>query len=184
VGDRAVSLLDMEALAARTPGVRAAKAAWGWGEGVQRAVVLLHFVGVATLAPDVESQVDGAADPCVEVTAAAAVPIAPTLEVTIQVDPRRVAEDVVAEVRDLLLARGDGLLSPERLGVGPWIVQSRVVAAIEDVEGVEAVNALSWSFGAASSRVKQTEVGVILDEGTWLDLEGGTLVVTAGGRRA
>ena len=174
---RAVSLADMEALAAAAPGVRGVRAAWDWDPGMQRAAVRIYFIGDPTLKASVLQQVRDATDDTTPIAAVPATAVAATLALTIVTDPAYVESDVLTAVRAALATPVDGLLSPERIGIGLPLYRSRVLAAVEAIAGVVAVTAVTWQG------LPFEAFAVVPDAGTWFDLEqGGDLLLNGRGK--
>jgi len=174
---RAVSIADMEALAAVAPGVRAVRAEWAWSPGMQRAAVVLRYVGPVSLREKVRNAVRGAADPATPIDAIAADPDAAFLGLEVEVDGSYEEANVLPIVRAALTTAGSGLLSPELIGIGVPLYFSRVLAATLAVEGVAAVKGLTWNGSEPS------DFGVSPPEGSYFDLEsGGDLVLNGRGK--
>jgi predicted phage baseplate assembly protein len=142
---RAVSLADMEAIAAGTPGVRAARANWTWGKTMQRPGARIVYVGDAALGTQIAQALRGCTDPAtpMEVVGATIVPVTLALQVTI--DPDYVAADVLAALSSVYAADLDGMLVPEQLGIGQPVFRSQLVAAALAVSGITGLSALNWN---------------------------------------
>ena len=97
------------------------------------------------------------------------VPIA--LQLSLRIDPARVAADVVAAVRAALLDPERGLFGTQATRVGQVIYRSRIYEACLSVPGVLAVHGLDVRTGSPLTAV----AGVRYDPG-----EGGFFVVDAG----
>jgi predicted phage baseplate assembly protein len=135
---RAVSLVDYEALAAATSGVRAAKAEWLWSGVQQRPVVKIWYIGegsLGTLISDRLSAISAEGVPF-EVEAAKAINV--WLHVSLQIDPDYLADLVMAAVVSVLTEA----LAPEKLGIGAVLFRSKVLALAAGVAGVSAPTGL------------------------------------------
>jgi predicted phage baseplate assembly protein len=167
---RAVSILDMETVAAGVAGVRAAQARWRWRPRGQGAEVHVWFLGDAALAPTVAAALAAATEPDVPSTAeaAASVPVAVSLDVA--VDERYVEGDVVETVRRSLVGEG-GALTPEVLGIGRPVYRSALYAAVLAVPGAVSVRALAWG-GAPFGVFAQTP-----GAGAYFDVKAGGLTL-------
>jgi len=141
---RAVSIKDMEALAARQPGVQAVQAQWTWDAPMQQPAVRIWYIGPASLAAAVNASLRAATAPATAIKASPALPVAATLDVDLRVDRRHQIEPVVAEVIARLTAAGTGLLSPERIGIGAPLFRSRILAEVLAVDGATRVDGLLW----------------------------------------
>lgn len=172
---RAVSIYDMEAVAAGVAGVRAVSAEWRWSGKRQRPVVQIYFIGEAGIETSVTQTLRNLTDPStpIEVLPAAGLPA--TLSLAIAVDDRYQEEDVLAAVREILTGEKDGLLVPERIGVGRPLYRSHILAAVANVEGVLAVTDVAWN-GAPFP-----DFAVTPGAGHYFDLESGDLLLNGKG---
>lgn len=141
---RAVSIKDMQALAAGQPGVRHVQAQWCWDAQMQLPTVRVWYIGPASLAPGITASLRAATAPSTPITAISAQPIPATLIVDVRVDRQYQIPLVKAEVVAALTAPATGLLSPERIGVGTPLYRSVVLAEILAVPGVSSVDGLIW----------------------------------------
>lgn len=135
---RAISLPDFEA-AARIPGVRAVSARFDWEPSRLRSAVVVAFVGDPSLAEGIVGRLRAMAERSVPISAMAATEVAIAVQLVLTADPRRLAADVEAAVRDRLIGEG-GLLTPEGLGIGAPLFRSRLLAEVTAVEGVTRVD--------------------------------------------
>ncbi len=140
---RAVSILDMEAAAAATPGVQAATAEWRWDGVRQRPVVTVWYVGSAA-ALTVRARLRVLTDPSTPIEVFPAVAVTPALALDVETDARRLAADVVAAVSGTLLDEEAGLLAIANLGVGKPLFRSRILADILAVPGALGVRGVTW----------------------------------------
>lgn len=168
---RAVSVQDMEAVAAGSPGVRAVRGEWRWHGVRLRPVVTIWYVGDPGVADDVASAVRAVSDPStpIEVEAAQSVPTDITLDV--EVDGRYLAADVAAAVRGALLDPDSGRLAPERIGIGAPLYRSRLFEAVLSVEGTVAVR------GATINGQPFGQFAADPGAGRYFDVEAGSLTV-------
>lgn len=141
---RAVSIQDMEALAAGLPGVRAVQAQWAWDPAMQLPAVRLWYIGPASIADTVTAALRAATAPATPIRASSAQAIPATLVVDLHVDRRHQRELVAAAVVAHLTAAGTGLLSAEQIGIGATLFRSRILAEALAVDGVSSVGGLSW----------------------------------------
>lgn len=168
---RAVSIRDFEAAAAGLPGVRAVRAEWRWHGVRQRSVVQLFYVGEANIEELVARTLRSLSDPAVALAVEHAEPVPLRLALAIQIDPLRVEETVLADVRRALSEPGVGFLSPERIGIGRPLYRSRVAEQVLACPGALAVTAIL--------RDGEPFTGLAIDPGTgrYFDLDGGALVL-------
>jgi hypothetical protein len=167
---RAVSITDMEALAAGRPGVRSAQAQWSWNAQMQVPTVTVWFIGPANIAPAITTALRGATAPSTPITAVSAQAIAATLVVDVRVDSRHQVAVAAGQVRDRLTEPVHGLLSAERLGVGGALFSSVLLAEILEVQGISGVSGLIWQGAPFDAHAFQPGVGA------WFDV---TLTVNA-----
>lgn len=141
---RAVSIQDMEALAAGQAGVRAVHAEWMWDESMQLPAVHLWYIGPDGIAATVAASLRSATAPSTPINAGPATAVPADLDVEVTVDRRFQPSLVTAAVIARLTADGSGLLSPERIGIGQPLYRSRILAEVLAVGGVASVHALAW----------------------------------------
>ena len=127
---RAVSLPDMQALAAGVPGVRATTVDWRWNQTQQRPVVQVWYIGDAAIAGDVGQALRRLCDPTTPIAADVALPQPLTLSLDITIDARYLEDDVLPRIRAALMDSATGLLAPERIGIGRPLFRSRVFEAV------------------------------------------------------
>lgn len=161
---RAVSIKDMEALAAGQPGVQAVQAQWAWDAQMQQPGVQIWYIGPAGIAAALTQSLRAATAPSTPITASPAVAIPATLVVDLRVDRRYQIALVQAAVIARLTAAGTGLLSPEQIGIGAPLFRSRILAEALAVEGASTLGGLLWQ-GASF-----TEFGVLPGDGAWFQV--------------
>jgi hypothetical protein len=141
---RAISIDDMEVAARLVPGVVTARADWQWDGTAQRPVVKVWYVGAADLAAKVSARLRALSDPSTPIHASVATAIAVSVAIDLELDPRRIATDVLAAVDAALRGEG-GSLTPAVLGIGQPLIRSRLVASLFDVPGVTGVRGIVWA---------------------------------------
>lgn len=161
---RAVSITDMQALAAGQPGVRDVQAQWSWDPQMQLPTVRIWFIGPATIAPALTKSLRAAVAPSTPITAASATPVPATLVVDVRVDRTYQVPLVKQAVVTYLTAPATGLLSPERIGVGKPFYRSVVLAEILAVPGVRTVTGLVWQGSPFEA------YGYAPGNGSWFDV--------------
>jgi predicted phage baseplate assembly protein len=161
---RAVSIADIEALAAGQPGVRAVQARWSWDAQMQQPVIQIWFNGPGSIAAAVQQSLRAATAPSTPIKATPATALAVAMNVTVRVAPTH----QVTLVRDAVLAAltepDTGPLVPEVIGVGAPVFRSQLLAEILAVPGVTAVDSLIWQ-GAPFA-----DYGTTPGEGAWFDV--------------
>jgi hypothetical protein len=172
---RAISIPDMEAAAASVPGVRAVRAEWRWNEAQQRPVVQVWYIGAASVRKDVVAKLNGLSDSVTPIAVDQAIAEPATLSLSIEIDPRRVDDQVVADIRDALMNHETGILAPERIGIGVALFRSRIFEAVLAVPGAAGVTGLLWN-GADFN-----PFGIEPAAGHYFDLEAGALLLNGKG---
>ena len=164
---RAVSVDDMQVVAAGVPGVRAATAEWRWSKDKQRPVVQIWYIGDASASTTVSQRLRRVSDPTTPIAVAVATPIVLRLAIDVEIDTRYLDDVVLPQVRAVLMDGEHGLLAPARIGIGQPLFRSQVFAAALSVEGVIDVRGLAFEFGAVKwpwvAHVIKPPAGMYLD---------------------
>lgn len=135
---RAVSIQDMEAVATQVPGVRVARAEWRWSGRKQRPVARIWFIGGAQ--PDtVSKRLRSVSDPSTPIDVQPATGLKSKLLLVVGVDPRYLVSKVIGAVESLLMDKVNGLLIPEKLGIGKLLYRSRIFDTVLSAPGAIAV---------------------------------------------
>jgi predicted phage baseplate assembly protein len=172
---RAVSLPDMQALAAGVPGVRATTVDWRWNQTQQRPVVQVWYIGDAAIAGDVGQALRRLCDPTTPIAADVALPQPLTLSLDITIDARYLEDDVLPRIRAALMDSATGLLAPERIGIGRPLFRSRVFEAVLAVAGATAVSGLLVESDGKQS--PWSAYALQPAAGTYFDVEQGGLLL-------
>jgi hypothetical protein len=167
---RAVSIQDMEALAAGQPGIRNVQAQWAWDQERQLPTVHVWFIGADSLAAPITAALRGATAPSTVVTATSAQAVPATLVVDLRVARDHQPAAVAAQVATALTTPVSGLLSAERIGVGTPLFRSVLLGEILAVPGVTGVAGLTWQGSGF------VEEGHLPGSGKWFQV---TLTVNA-----
>jgi hypothetical protein len=139
---RAVSIQDLEALAAGVTGVRAVAASWRWHAVKQRAVAQIYYLGEPEVAVEVSQRLRSLADPALAVAVQPALPIPVWLTIDVLVAREYRAEDVEVAIRDALLNPDHGLLAPENIGIGKPLFRSRIFETVLSVPGAKGIRGI------------------------------------------
>lgn len=139
---RVVSLKDMEAVAASFPGVKAVQADWRWNHQKQTACAHLFYIGDDGIQAGLSQRLRSLSDPSVSITVEQAKPVPIYLSLTVRIDERYLQADVVQQVREALTNTETGMLSPQHIGIGQPLFQSRLFEAIINVAGTLAVDGI------------------------------------------
>ena len=168
---RAVSIKDMEAVAAGVAGVRAVRAEWRWHSTRQRPVVQIWYIGEEGIEKNISQTLHGLSDPTwpIDVKRADGKPV--KLSIDVEIDPRYVEDDVLADVRDALMNEETGLLAPERIGICQPLFRSQIFWKILEVPGTEGIRGIQWNDQLLNSFAVKPEAG------EYFDLEEGTLLL-------
>ena len=172
---RAVSIQDMEAVAARVSGVRAVQVEWRWHERRQRPVVQVWYIGEAGIEPTIEERLRDVSDPSTPIDVDRANGQETKLSLDVEIDERLWDDDVLASLRKALMDKKTGLLAPERIGIGKPLFRSRIFETALSVEGVTAISGIYWKGEPFASFSKKP------DAGKYFDLEKGSLVLNRRG---
>jgi hypothetical protein len=156
---RAISIDDMQVAARAVPGVRAARAEWAWDGVVQRPVVKVWVVGDDKAPESVAKRLRDISDPTtpIRAQAAAAVPVTATFD--LELDPLRLADEIIAAVSALLVDE----LAP---AIGAPVIRSRLVAALLGVTGVTGVRGITWNGQPLLAWAIEPGVGHYFDLGS------------------
>ncbi len=168
---RAVSIQDMEAVAAGVAGVRAVRAEWRWHSTRQRPVVQIWYIGEEGIEKNISQTLHGLSDPTVPIDVKRADGKPVKLSIDVDIDPRYVEDDVLADVRDALMNKETGLLAPERIGIGQPLFRSQIFWKILEVPGTEGIIGIQWNDQVLGSFAVKSEAG------EYFDLEEGTLLL-------
>jgi hypothetical protein len=167
---RAVSIQDMEAAAA-AQGVRAVSAEWRWNQTKQRPVVQIYYIGEPGIESKIAQALRALADPTTPINVSAATPVAREISLDIEINPRYLEEDVLVAVRDALLNKETGLLSPERIGIGKPLYRSRIFETVLAVAGALAVR------GLLIDGVGFSDFAITPGAGNYFDFESGAVLL-------
>ena len=160
---RAVSIQDMEAVAAGVAGVRAVHAQWRWHARKQRPVVQIWYIGQSGIEKTLSQTLRSLSDPSIPIDVKPAQGIPVTLSLDIQIDSRYVKDNVLAAVRKTLMDKKTGLLSPERIGIGQPLFRSRIFERVVAVPGAVAVKDIQWNGKSFSKFAKSPGAGKYFD---------------------
>jgi hypothetical protein len=168
---RAISLADFEAAAIGVGGVRAARAGWRWHPERQTPVAQIWYIGAAAVKTTVVGRLLGLSDGATPIDVAQAQALPRNLTLSLEIDPARIAADVIAAAGAALLAKGEGLLVPERIGIGRPLFRSRILEAALATPGVNAVTGLLWNGSPWLTWGKEPGAG------KYFDFEAGSLTL-------
>ncbi|WP_433796241.1 hypothetical protein [Actinoplanes sp. CA-252034] len=147
---RAVSIQDMEALAAGQPGVPSVQAQWAWDAERQLPAVRIWYIGPPTLAAPITAALRAATAPATPITVTPAQAMPTDLHADLRIRAGHQRAVVLADVLDALTGPVTGMLCPERIGVGTPLFRSVLLAALTAVPGVAGVAGLTWQGGGFS----------------------------------
>ena len=147
---RVVSIQDFEAVVLSFAGVEAAKTEWVWDENQLQAVVNIWYVGAEALKRPLLDRLIALKDPTTPIKVQRATPQPVRMTITVAIDPRFVADKVLADVYDKLMKLEKGTLRLPRIGIGKPIYRSQLFADVLAVEGVLTITDISWENGPLS----------------------------------
>jgi hypothetical protein len=176
---RAVSLADLEAAAARQPGVEAVKAEWRWNKEKQRPVAQIYYIGDAGLESAIRATLAGLTEEYTPIDVDLAEPLERELSLDIAVNERYLDEVVLPAVRAALLDDETGLLSRENIGIGAPLFRSRIYERVLSVPGTDSVRSILLDgepFPGEDAVTGQT-YGITPGAGRYFDFEAGGLIL-------
>jgi hypothetical protein len=179
---RAISIVDLEAAAAREPGVVAAKATWRWHETKQRPVAQIYYIGDPGLESQLLAKLQSLTEPYTPIVVTMAEAVERELSISIAVDARYLDETVLAGVRTALLDSTEGLLAAAQIGIGAALFRSRIYERVLSIEGTLSVTSLlidGLAFPGAGA-VPGQEYGITAGTGRYFDFAAGGLILNGG----
>ncbi len=170
---RAISASDYETIAAQAPAVARARAYFSWDPTQQRMMTKVYVGDNANAVSAADSALAGACDPNrpLSVILAAGVPINITL--TLVIDPKYVAANVVTAATAALIDPNAGLLGTNMIRIGQSIFSSQIYKACLSVAGAIAVHDVQVTGVPVSGSDFQLNPG----EGGFLQLTSQTLTI-------
>jgi hypothetical protein len=170
---RAVSLPDMEAVAASVAGVRAVQVEWRWHGSRQSPVAQVWYIGEVGMEVLLRQRLRSLTDPTTPIAVEQAEAVPTGLKLDIQIDPRFLWTSVLNELRTRLTNPENGLLAPAGLGIGKPLFRSQIFAAAAAVPGVLAVRNILWNNAPFPVFAKTPRAGKYFDfEKGGLELNG------------
>ncbi|HTL34342.1 MAG TPA: hypothetical protein VL326_14545 [Kofleriaceae bacterium] len=143
---RAISGDDYETIAAQTPGVRRARAVWGWNAAAQRSMVKVFVGDDLGAVAAARAALLAYADPNRPVSVALAMPLFPDLTLTVEVDPLYDRDAVQAAVTAALLDPAQLPFGTDVVRIGEPVYDSEIYDACLRVAGVVAVHGLQFAL--------------------------------------
>lgn len=168
---RAVSLADLEAATAEVQGVRNARAEWRWNLQRQSPVAQIYYIGDAGLDDLITQRLLGLTEPGTQIHVAQAVALPTTLALQITINPRYLEANLLAQVRTMLMDPLNGLLAPERIGIGLALFRSRICEFVCSVPGVTTIADLQLNNAPFA------DWGVTPGVGNYFNFETGALLL-------
>jgi len=173
---RAVSLADIEALAAQTADVIAARASWRWDAAGQRPAAVVTYItsasGGAASAVDAAllARLRAAMEDDAPLAVQRCLPQTASLNISVRVDTRYTPDTVTGQVKAALFAapteaRAAGLLRPQQLGPESVVFLSHLVAAVMAVEGVSGIGSVFFDGTPFNETARSAPQGHYFDFG-------------------
>ena len=172
---RAVSMADMQAVAAGVPGVRAVTVEWRWNQVQQRPVIQVWYIGDDNIRTDVGQALRRLSDPTTPIGVEVAMPHPLTLSIDVEIDERYLEDEVLPRMRAALMNSETGLLVPERIGIGRPLFRSGIFEAVMAVEGVSAIRGLLLNSEGIDE--PWLEYAIKPPSGAYFDFEQGGLLL-------
>lgn len=138
---RAVSIQDFEAGAA-AQGPTAVAAEWRWNEERQRPVVQIFYIGATGLEDRILQALRGISDPTTSIDVDRALPISAELSIDVEIDPRYLEANVLADVKAALFNPLSGPIALERIGIGRPLYRSQIFRTVTGAPGADAVRSI------------------------------------------
>ena len=171
---RAISLKDLEAAAARHPGVRAANAEWRWSAEGQVPAAHVWYISDGDVTSNLRKALRALMQPDTPIFVHRAHPWPTRLGLGVTTDPRRLQQDVLIGLREALTHPVRGFLAPEVLGIGQPLFRSRLFAAVMAVPGVLGITRFDCQGMASNAHGLKPPPGHYFDFSNRLDLNGRT----------
>jgi hypothetical protein len=168
---RVISLQDMEALTAAFPGVRAVQTEWRWNKGKQCASAHIFYIGEDGLEPSISQRLRNVSDPSTSITVEKAQPVSLTISLNVQIDPRYLEQDVIRQLRQHLMDKQNGLLAPEKIGIGTPLYRSKIFEAVLKIKGTVSVDSILLN------RKNFDDFAITPGAGHYFDIEQGKLII-------
>ncbi|MEI7897704.1 MAG: hypothetical protein WCJ26_11765 [bacterium] len=160
---RAVSIIDMEAVASSVPGVRNVIAEWRWQKTKQNAMVHITYIGEAGIEEKISERLRNVSDPSVSIDVSRAKGIKTDLSVQIERDPRYQKDKIWDEVYAKLFEPAKGFLVPEKLPLAKPLYRSTLFKIIHEVPGVISVQDITWNGARFNLKAQMAEPGKYFD---------------------
>ena len=140
-----------------------------------QAGVVAHYIGEANESA-ISDALHAQADPSLPISVERAEPIEAAVSVSVEIDPRYAKQTVAEQLRRHLI---DGVLSPAQASIGGVFFPGVIHEAAAAVEGVVAVNGLSFTTDFPGLTLGDAG-GSCIETGRYLDFSGDNAVtVTA-----
>jgi hypothetical protein len=164
---RAVSILDMQAVALTVPGVDAAQAEWQWQSTAQCALVQIWYAGQDNLASSICQQISNLSDPSIIIMVNEATGVSANLIIQVEIDPRYLSTVVLPLVNQALVS----LLAPANTGIGAPLFRSQIFTTCLSITGVTVVDSITLN-GADFS-----DYALSPGSGAYYDLTTGGIII-------
>ncbi|UOQ64807.1 hypothetical protein [Hymenobacter volaticus] len=142
---RVVSILDADAIAHSVPGVRAAQVEWRWHGEQQCPVMVIWYSGKPGIEDTLKKRIRALSDPALLVKVELAMALPLTISIDVHIDDRFITDEVLVNVRNTLVNKENGLLTPENIGIGAPVFRSKIFSAVQSVSGVLSVRHILWN---------------------------------------
>jgi hypothetical protein len=143
-------------------------------------VVQIWYIGEEGIESNISQTLHGLSDPTVPIDVKRAEGVPVKLSIVVDIDPRYVEDDVLADVRDALMNEETGLLAPERIGIGQPLFRSQIFWKILEVLGTEGILGIQWTLIQDTWKWNDQfldSFAVKPEAGEYFDLEEGTLLL-------
>jgi hypothetical protein len=178
---RAISADDYEVIAAQAPGVARAASYWVWDPAQERMLVKIYVGDDANAVASANTALAAASDPNRPLQVIQATPVPLVLQLSLIVDPRYVAQEVVNGVTAALIDPDNGLFGLNVVRIGQSVFHSRISKVCLSVPGAVAVHDLTLEGTTAQPSPDCADFDFRYDpgQGGFFQLAGENLTISA-----
>jgi predicted phage baseplate assembly protein len=173
---RAVSPADYQAIAAQATAPDRVHAVWAWDDVRQRAAITVYVAGGPDKLATVRDVLKVAGDPHRPVAVEAATPVELGLALTLLVAPGYEADPILAAATEALTGEA-GLFSADRMGIGQYLFNSALSAALLPIPGVVTLLETRLVRDPGGNAVELHGNLHRVDQGEWFDLSAAALSI-------
>ncbi|MGE5806937.1 MAG: hypothetical protein ACM34M_14180, partial [Ignavibacteria bacterium] len=158
-------------VAGGAPGVRAVKSEWRWHSKKQCPSIHIWYIGEKGIESIISQRLRNISDPSTSFIVEQAQSIPVVLSIAIEIDTRFLEIKVLTQVREFLMNKETGLLSPENIGIGLPLYRSRIFESVLKIPGTLAIRNINWNNTTFS------DFAIHPGSGNYFDLEQGKVLL-------